>query len=365
MGKVLFISFKKYNTILEGGGIANQRNVNAAVNILGKDNVDVYYVHDENKKRNVMDYVISAFLFPFGYFNGLTPSKVRDIVKKASGYDYVFINTSLFGIIAKKLKESGYKGKVITHFHNVESAYYESYLSKNLPLRSIIINCAFKNDGYCCKYGDEILTLNQRDSCMLQQLYGKSATAIVPITFADKFDESVVDRFVMTSKRPLCLFIGSCFNANNEGVLWFVNNVLPHVDVRFKVVGKGMSRLKEEYECMKDIDVVSDAPDLAPYFLEADFMILPIFSGSGMKVKTCESLMYGKNILGSTETFEGYSLDFNKVGGCCNTADEYISLLNRYIEHPVERYNIYSRNVYKENYSDKASLDLFLKIFSD
>ena len=75
--------------------------------------------------------------------------------------------------------------------------------------------------------------------------------------------------------------------------------------------------------------------------------------------------MYGKNILGSTETFEGYSLDFNKVGGCCNTADEYISLLNRYIEHPVERYNIYSRNVYKENYSDKASLDLFLKIFSD
>lgn len=363
MGKALFISFKKYNSILEGGGIANQRNVTAAMNVLGTENVDIYYVHDENKNQGLMDYIKSAMFFPLGYFNGLTPSKVKDIVKRADGYDYVFINTSVFGIIAKALKESGYRGKVIAFFHNVESVYYESSVSKRLPFRNVIINCAYKNDGYACKYADEVITLNLRDSQMLKQLHGRGATAIAPITFADKLDESNVDSSAMTSDCPLCLFVGSCFNANNEGVLWFVKNVLPHVNIRFRVVGKGMSRLKEENECMKDIDVVSDAPDLAPYFLEADFMILPIFSGSGMKVKTCESLMYGKNILGSTESFEGYSLDFEKVGGCCNTAEEYIKLLRLFAGHPVKKYNAYSRQVFKECYSEQASVSLFSKIF--
>ena len=32
-----------------------------------------------------------------------------------------------------------------------------------------------------------------------------------------------------------------------------------------------------------------------------------------MKVKTCEALMYGKNILGTTETFEGYELDMHHL----------------------------------------------------
>jgi hypothetical protein len=36
-----------------------------------------------------------------------------------------------------------------------------------------------------------------------------------------------------------------------------------------------------------------------------------------MKVKTCESLMFGKNIFATTEAFEGYELDYDKVGALC------------------------------------------------
>ena len=45
-------------------------------------------------------------------------------------------------------------------------------------------------------------------------------------------------------------------------------------------------------------------------------------TGSGMKVKTCEALMYGKNILGTDEAFEGYELDTARVGGRCNNAED-------------------------------------------
>ncbi len=39
-----------------------------------------------------------------------------------------------------------------------------------------------------------------------------------------------------------------------------------------------------------------------------DYIISPIFVGGGMKVKTCEALMYGKNIIGTSESFEGYDI---------------------------------------------------------
>lgn len=38
-------------------------------------------------------------------------------------------------------------------------------------------------------------------------------------------------------------------------------------------------------------------------------MVMPIFSGSGMKVKTAEALMYGKFLIGTKEAFEGYEID--------------------------------------------------------
>ena len=47
-------------------------------------------------------------------------------------------------------------------------------------------------------------------------------------------------------------------------------------------------------------------------------MLFPIFEGSGMKLKTCEALMFGKNIIGTPEAFAGYDIDdYTNVGACC------------------------------------------------
>lgn len=363
MKKVLFVLFKKYCGILEGGGIANKRNLSIAQRILGNKNVDVVYIHDEGKRRSLWNWFLSACYFPFGYYNGLIPGRIKEIVEMAQDYDAVFISTSLFGMLAKRLKEKGYKGKVIVHFHNVESVYYDSALSKRMLFRDVIIKCAARNDEYSCRYADSVLALNERDSRLLQAMYGRKADCIVPIALPDQCADVAFDIKILTRKHPQCLFLGSYFAANNEGILWFVKNVLPHVDIELKIVGKGMAKLKEENECLKDLEVISDAPELTSYYLSADFMILPIFSGSGMKVKTCESLMYGKNILGTDEAFEGYSVDAKKIGGRCNNAEEYIGRIKYFAEHPVPRFNAYSRSVYEHSYSENSVMKVFKSIF--
>lgn len=355
--KLLFIKYKNSGKVLEGGEQVSQQNRTVLCGILGEQNVDTVFIHDENRKRTIADYLKGAFWFPFGYFFGLTPIKVRKLVETAHQYDYIFIDRSVFGIIAKQLKKNGYKGLIIGFFHNVEVLYFKAKLGHK-PWRFIITRCADLNDSWMCRYADRIIALNSRDANTINGLYGRMANALVPVTFIDTYKRVSYPQ-QMTSRKPLCLFLGSYFSPNCEGIEWFAKNVYPHVDVTMKIVGKGMSRIKDNYQIPAETEIISDAPDLVPYYEEADIMVLPIFKGSGMKVKTCESLMYGKNILATDEALEGYELDYDKMGGRCNTPQDFISSIQSFIDNPRPRFNIYSRNIFLQKYSTDSIMDAF------
>ena len=359
---ILFIRYKKSKNILEGGEQGSQKNYNVLSQLVGESNITTYYVHDENQKKSVLDYVKGGLFFPFNYYFGLTPKRVKEIVGLAQPFDVVFIDRSVFGIIAKKLKQANYRGKVISFFHNVEVPYFEAKLG-NKPGKSILLRCIDQNDRYACQYSDKTIALNPRDDNELFARYGKKADVLIPVAFKDKYLKNSYSQ-EMTAPHPLCLFLGAYFPPNNEGIVWFVKNVLPHVNIRMKVVGKGMARLKAEEPALKDIEVVSDAPDLLPHFEEADIMILPIFKGSGMKVKTCESLMYGKNIIATDEAFVGYDVDYDKVGGKCNTAAEFIARIKEFEKNPRPRFNAYSRQMFLEKYSEEAVVGKFREVLS-
>ena len=361
--EILFIRYKKSKDIMDGGEQGSQKNYNVLSHLVGESHVTTYYVHDETRKKTIAEYIKGLLYFPFNYFFGLTPKRVRDIVRQAPDYDVVFIDRSVFGIIAKKLKQSGYKGRVIVFFHNVEVSYFEVRL-ENLPGRSIVLRSVDNNDRYSCHYADKIITLNQRDDDEIFRRYGRRGDVMIPVAFKDTFRRDSYSP-AMTAKEPLCLFLSAYFPPNNEGIIWFVQNVLPHVNIRMKVVGKGMDHLKNKQPALQDIEVISDAPDLLPYFEEADIMILPIFKGSGMKVKTCESLMYGKNIIATDEAFVGYDVDYDRVGGKCNSAEEFIARLNDFEQTPRPRFNAYSRQMFLEKYTEEAVEAKFISILKD
>ena len=362
---VLFVQFKHYTGILEGGWLVNQRNVQMAEQLLGAENVRVYYVHDDARRRSLGNWLLSALYFPFGHFNGMLPSRLREIVRLAADYDCVFISTTIFGIVARELKAAGYRGRIVAHFHNVESIYYDHLLPKYMPFRGVIINCAARNDAYSCRYADVVLALNERDAALLEKMYGRRPDYLVPVALKDQCEHINFDAETQTEARPRLLFLGSSFTANNEGVLWFVQHVLPHVDAEFRIVGRDMDKLQAANACLRDVQVFSNVPDLAEHYLWADFMVLPIFSGSGMKVKTCESMMYGRNILGTDETFEGYREYVEGSARLCNTAQDFIDAITYYAEHPVPRFNARIRDIYLRHFSQEASLQVFKDVFSE
>lgn len=363
MKQLLFIRYRKPGGIDEGGEQGTNTNYHILCRLVGEDNIDVYYVHEKLGKAKILLNAFSILInFLRGYYYGLSPRKVEKIAAIAHNYPYVFIDRSIFGIIAKKMKKDGYKGKIITFFHNVEAVYFAAKIGPCKPWGPVVVRCVDRNDLYACRYSDSIIALNKRDGDEIYRRYHRRPDLFTPVVFKDKY---LKDSYPagLTRVPPTCLFLGTYFPMNVHGITWFINEVLPHVDIRLQIVGKGMRALQPVADRHPNIEIFSDVPDLAPYIEQADFMLLPLFRGSGMKIKTCESLMYGKNILGTTETFEGYDLDFDKVGALCNTAQEFIDALDRFCRHPVPRFNVYSRRQFLDNYTAEVREERFGTLF--
>ena len=92
---ILFVNFKKYASILEGGGIANQRNIDAATSLLGDANVAVLYATEEDHPQTWQDKLHQIGLMRHGYWNGVSKEFIRKIIATAPAYKTVFLSTSV------------------------------------------------------------------------------------------------------------------------------------------------------------------------------------------------------------------------------------------------------------------------------
>lgn len=361
--RYLMVLFLPLSDVQNGGGRANMGLWRQICGALGTEQVDTFVVNPEGHVA-LPSRIARTLMLPLNYFNGLTPPMVGRIVERALTYDGVFLSSSLMGIVASALKRSGYKGRIVTQFHNIETDYYRALMSHWRPDRAVKVNAAEVNERLAIEYSDCILSFNERDNELLAKRYGRGADLLIPIVLPDLLPTSISsDNAIELTRQPLhCLFVGSYFTANVEGLLWFVSQVLPHVNAELTVVGLGMEKLKERLEATPGVHVVGAATDLVPYWLEADVVVSPIFSGSGMKVKTCEALMFGRNIIGTREAFEGYQLDTAKVGAQAETAEAFIAAIQQMSAHPVPRYNAYSRQVYLEKHAPESLKEKFKQL---
>lgn len=361
MSNLLFIRYKKVVSIPEGGEQGTNKHYRVLSHLLGENNITTYNIHDEITKRNIFQKIIIFIHFIQGYYYGLNKKKVNEIAVLAKSFDYVFIDRSVFGIIAKQLKKEKYKGKIITFFHNVEKIYFSVKIPRFAPWRPFVLKTIDMNDKASVMYSDITLAVTQRDADILNTLYNKKIDYILPVTFNDRLEKDSDNNISPFSTPPTCMFLGAYFPANVDGIRWFLKEVYPYVDVRMQIVGKGMSKMQDEIKGT-NVELYSDVPDLMHFIENADFMIFPIFKGSGMKVKVCEALMYGKNIIATDEAFAGYDIDTEKTGALCNTKEEFIKAIQGLSQKTeMKKFNEYSRQIFLEKYSDNAAIEILRK----
>ena len=131
----------------------------------------------------------------------------------------------------------------------------------------------------------------------------------------------------MITNKKFALFVGGAFYANQKGIAWFVKHVVPKIDIKVYIIGKGFEKYKHSLELEGKVEVIGEVKSLSNWYLQAHFVIAPIFKGSGMKTKIAEAIMFGKKIIGTPEAFSGYEDVVDQLGWICETSND-LSLIH-------------------------------------
>ena len=378
MKRLLFITNRMIEGNKTGAYVASKRNYD----ILKKLNINVeaYIVPNLNSKFKTL-----YNTFFKNRLENMTSKEENKIVEKLKeeNYDYIFLDGSCFGYLSHKIKKELPDIKIITFCHDINYFLYLSILKIHTKVNKVgfkfiyryfyllksIINSVI-NERKVFLISDAIITFNKRDSALLLKKYGIKSTVEIPMSFENK-DVSYVENRNNINKKFKILFVGVAGHVPNiEGIRFFIDKVLNKLDIELEIIGKGMEKYRQEFEeKSKKVKILGTVDNLDEYYISADAVVSPIFSGGGMKIKTGEALSYWKTIFGTTEAFEGYELDYDKVGGLCNTSEEFIKKINNYIkwwkENNKPKFNKYSKNIFSKKYSYESSIKKFQEIFKN
>ena len=281
------------------------------------------------------------------------------IVKKVlmEHFDFVFQEGTSSGHLAQSLAKKG--TRLIVFAHNVESMLYEERMNsyKFNPLEAIKYISIKRNETKSTRYCSKLVALTQRDANNFFIRYERKVDAIIPISFNSRLKVETSE----TKKESYCLFVGSNFFPNVEGMNWFIDNVVPYIKMKTKIAGTCCNGLKPlSKKDINKVEYLGLVDDLDPLYKEASIVIAPIFKGSGMKTKTIEAMSYGKTIIGTDECFQGIDCDYKRIGALCNTASEFIDAINNFDGGLVNEYTL---NLFEQNYSNEAVQEKFNKLF--
>lgn len=349
MLKVIYIS--AVSNQVSGGSSVIDRNLRLIKNI-PNINLRVYRVPMQGKIGAVRSLLFGGNLI----LSNRDEKEILEILNSEQ-YDYVFQEGTTSGHLAKAISELGVK--LIVFAHNVESLLYKERYENNKwniieALKYSLVKRNEKKSVLCCS---KLISLTQRDSDYFYNIFGKQSDFIIPISFPkmEHFQQA------KSSDDYYCLFVGSNFFPNNEGIRWFINNVAPNINIKVKVVGSCCKAIPPIISDLQNkVELLGIVDDLDSMYQNAQFVVVPLFKGSGMKTKTIEAMSYGKTIFGTDECFQGIECDYNKIGGLCNTANEFIGKINDYSGGP---YNEYTKSLFDNYYSNDAVQEKFNIIF--
>ncbi len=104
---------------------------------------------------------------------------------------------------------------------------------------------------------------------------------------------------------------------NTDGLIWFIKNVLPLLAIEeyeYTVIGGGLDEEIQKHVLEPNkVKYVGFVEDPMEYIISSTAVIVPLFQGAGVKVKTIDTFTAGTPVIGTSLAFEGLP----NISGLC------------------------------------------------
>jgi len=290
---------------------------------------------------------------------------------KGNTFDIIQLETSYLGIYIDTIK-AHCDAKVVLRSHNLEYEIWER-ISDNTTrgLKSWYLNkCAerlFDFEVSSLEKYDLLVTISDQDVIKYKELGYKKACISSPAGL------NLADYRVMPLQVNNSLsFIGSLdWIPNLNGLQWFVENVwskvyASHQALNFHVAGRNLnsSFLNTERPGI----VLEGEVDCAKNFISKhNLMIVPLFSGSGIRIKILEGMALGRLVISTSIGAEGIGGISGEHYLIANTEQEFQEAITNCMNNPqmVREIGLNAREFVQENYSNLSNATQLIKAYDE
>ena len=229
------------------------------------------------------------------------------------------------------------KAKIVYRAHNIEHEIWErtAAISKNprkLYLK-ILANRIKKFEKMFINRYDLLVPITERDGQILDRMGNKKPMHISPTGI----DTKVLIPYCKYLEHPSLFHIGSLeWAPNQEGLLWFIEQCWPGIhekfpDLKFYIAGRNAPDWLIRRFNAPNIVFEGEVTDAYKFMNSKSIMVVPLFSGSGMRIKIIEGMALGKPIVSTPIGNEGISNAAGKNILIAENRDEFISAIERLI----------------------------------
>lgn len=296
---------------------------------------EITVIHRDPPRR-LKDFVTAPMvpLTVSPYATGDVARQIEAVLERSTGHSHiVFDGLHAAGWLLKASPAIVRKFSKVYRAHNVESNLWVLGAKQRKHLMSYFLQFQAQLvrdfERRVSRESKLVAAVSRDDENGLQKLYGPIRTINTPIGMP--LDRARAEGAFPKSRN--ILFIGRLdWQPNRDGLRWFLENVWPEAaaaspDLSLTVAGAGDGSWLEPFKGLPRMRFLGRVPEVAPLYEEACASLVPVFFGSGTRVKAIEASSYARPCLSTAIGVEGIGLDPSSGYFRAETKDEWLKTL--------------------------------------
>ena len=303
-------------------------------------NIEHAFIDTAIKKKNALANLFSGKSYNISRFYNKNFEELITATLQKEKFDIILLESLYTTPYIAAIRKSS-NAKLIYRSHNIEFEIWQrtSNQENNAIKKKYLHFLAKRLKKYeqsILNLVDGIAAITKKDEEQLIALGCKKPITTIP------FGINLHDYQLKKIPEEKKLFhIGSMdWMPNQEAIKWFLNEVWSAIIAKeptatFHLAGKNMpDEIIKLTATMHGVINEGDLKNANDFINNNNIMIVPLFSGSGMRIKIIEAMAMGKLVIGTSVAFEGIAVQHNKNGIIANTANEFKEAILMCLQHP-------------------------------
>jgi len=236
------------------------------------------------------------------------------------------------------------KAKIALRAHNIEHLIWERHIANETHLvKKTYLKIQnsrlkkFEEDNFNAV--DIIITITDADKSYILKNFPK-LNVVTCLTGVD-LKEYEQNTEVKKEEHTLFSFGSMDWMPNMEAVDWFVNNCwekihAKHPQCKFIIAGRHMPQKFKTLQ-LPNVEVIENISNNRDFYSTYDIMLVPLLSGSGLRIKIIEGLAYGKAIVSTSIGAEGIAIKKGEHMLIADSVEEFVNAIDLLLRSAAEK----------------------------